>query len=641
MDEFKRIFKDLLKKKYSCEEEELEKQKLWDLFRNHILSLPNQDKIFFIESLLYFYPKNHLLYYYLGCIYNEMNDTFRALTWFKVSYIHNSSFIENLLDLCKILFDRDYDVELSKYLNEESYQLFKDDHRFLLLYGNYLYKTDKIYLALEMFEKVLKNDNLAYLTNVESLTSVPNVLRYDIRLSIVNTYGKILATLHRMEEAQSVYLEELYKSIEYKNNNKTINPYFIYDLQSLIYSNFIINLDYFYINDNEDIQKKYYSLIEDINPYQPSYDFTGWNIKNKKNKKRIGLLTSDLFFHAVSNFIIPIIENINKDNYEIIIFYNNDNLNHNQINTEYTIHHVYHKNTKELSDFIYNSKIDILFDLNGHTKHHRLDVFSMKPSPIQVSYLGFPNTTGLKTIDYRITDSICDPEDTTQYYSEKLIRLPKSFLLFKSILQDKNPILLLNEERKNDYQFIHLGMMNKTLKNSENFMLCVKKILSLLPQVKLFIKMDTNNIDDNHLLLKYKEFFSPYLNQIEFIHYCSNIDYFKLMYNLDILLDTFPYSGTTTTCNALHNSLPVVSLYKKNSHVHCVSSSLLIHSGFPSLVTYSEDEYIQKVIHLSTHVDELIELKKNIGKGFHNLMNEKEFIKGFEEILERMYEDSS
>jgi predicted O-linked N-acetylglucosamine transferase (SPINDLY family) len=113
----------------------------------------------------------------------------------------------------------------------------------------------------------------------------------------------------------------------------------------------------------------------------------------------------------------------------------------------------------------------------------------------------------------------------------------------------------------------------------------------------------------------------------------SDKDYIQLFYKIDILLDTFPYSGTTTSCNALYNSVPVISLYHKDYHSHNVTSSLLINSGLPELVAYNEEEYIQKVIQLSTNLEILNEYKRNIHTLFMKLMDKKEFMKSYEDLL--------
>lgn len=106
---------------------------------------------------------------------------------------------------------------------------------------------------------------------------------------------------------------------------------------------------------------------------------------------------------------------------------------------------------------------------------------------------------------------------------------------------------------------------------------------------------------------------------------------------IDILLDTSPYSGTTTTCNALYNSIPVITLYNENIHCHNVSSSILINMGNPELVAYSEEEYIEKTIQLVNSPEKIENYKKSLNKNFNKLMEPKEFMKSYENTLEELY----
>ena len=135
----------------------------------------------------------------------------------------------------------------------------------------------------------------------------------------------------------------------------------------------------------------------------------------------------------------------------------------------------------------------------------------------------------------------------------------------------------------------------------------------------------------------YKDALDVEEDRLIIVEFCSNEEYMNLFYKIDILLDTFPYSGTTTTCHALHASTPVVTLYHKDYHAHNVSSSLLINSGFPELVSYSKNEYVEKVIDLCNQPEKLAEYKTSIRQGFSELMEPKQFMKEYEDILSRLY----
>ena len=114
--------------------------------------------------------------------------------------------------------------------------------------------------------------------------------------------------------------------------------------------------------------------------------------------------------------------------------------------------------------------------------------------------------------------------------------------------------------------------------------------------------------------------------------------YNKLFSMVDIVLDTFPYSGTTTTCNSLYNSIPVVTLYHKDYHAHNVSSSLLKNAGLDELVTYSNEDYISLVKNLASNPSQIDEYKQTIHKKFTDSMNTIEFMQYYENILKELYE---
>ena len=356
------------------------------------------------------------------------------------------------------------------------------------------------------------------------------------------------------------------------------------------------------------------------------YDFS----KRKFNEKiKIGYVSYDFQNHAVSNFIIPILENHNKNYFEIYIFNNNLKYNNFKYNNIKLIN-INNLSTINVCNLIYSYEIDILFDLNGHTEGNRLDVFSKNPSPIQISYIGFPNTTGLESIKYRISDKIADNINSTQEYSEKIIYLPKCFLFFKTLGQNEK----VSYREVDDY--IILGCLNREKKNSLKVLDTWKNILQKCDKTKIIIKIDgKDNFNDK--ISFYKNILKINEDRIILLNKIEHIDYINLFYKIDILLDTFPYSGTTTTCNALYNSIPVITLYNKDIHSHNVSSSLLINSDLSELVAYNYEEYIDKVVDLYLHKDKINNYKRIIHDKFMKLMNIDTFMEDYEKLLSNLY----
>jgi hypothetical protein len=224
-----------------------------------------------------------------------------------------------------------------------------------------------------------------------------------------------------------------------------------------------------------------------------------------------------------------------------------------------------------------------------------------------------------------------DNPESLQKYSENLIKIPKCFLLYQSINQDK-PII----PRKTKETII-LGSLNNEIKNSKDLLETWKKILEICPNTKLVIKL--MSYDD---LIERQKYYMSKLNvtkdRLLLITQLDNVGYNKLFSMVDIVLDTFPYSGTTTTCNSLYNSIPVVTLYNKDYHAHNVSSSILKNAGLDELIAYNNSDYISLVKKLVANPSKIDEYKETIGKKFVDSMNTIEFMQSYENILKQLHE---
>jgi predicted O-linked N-acetylglucosamine transferase (SPINDLY family) len=368
-----------------------------------------------------------------------------------------------------------------------------------------------------------------------------------------------------------------------------------------------------------------YKLLNTLVPRAPKYDTI--RMRDPTKKIRIGYVSSDFIGHAVSNFILPILQNHNQDLFEVVLFPNNIRISEELLELGIEYHNIFKLKDKEAADLIHSLEIDILIELNGYTGNNRVAVLSYCPAPVQISYLGYPNTLGTDFIQYRITDEIVDPVDTIQYYSETLIRLPKCFLLYQPWHQTEP-----TKPRKTKGTVI-LGSLNKENKTSPEVLNTWKQILQECPNTKLLIKLDTTD-DKAERVLFYKEKLGVSENQLILITKTDKETYSKLFGMIDVLLDTFPYSGTTTTCNALYNSIPVVTLYQRNCHAHNVSTYVLKNCHLEELVAYSTEEYIEKVKSLVTDASRIDAYKNTIHRAFVHLMNPSEFMGVYENNLQ-------
>ena len=560
-----------------------------------------------LTKLIEIYPNEPAFYYYMGYSLKKINPH-KSFPFFQKSYEINPYNIENLIDYCDLLREFGYPKKVIELNQKIPFGDYLKDVRLLTTFINCKYKEYYFKDLLNQLLYIIKEKSKIHaITEHEKEWKFSNYLNTGHMFSYLGDHDKSI-----------IYSEkafEICKKFDLKNKLKLSGISNLLALEDYIYND--LNIHY-----NKALQ------INDLYPNKTTYIF------NKTHKKiRIGYISGDFLNHAVSNFILPILKNHNREHFDIHIFYNQKNIWEKFSDLKLQQHSIYNLSIEEAADLVNSFEIDILFDLNGYTENNRLDIFSLNPSPIQISYLGYPNTTGLKSIHYRITDKIADNIDSLQKYSETLIKMPKCFLLYDSINQE-HPIV----PRKTKDTII-LGSLNNEKKNSKQLLETWKKILEICPNTKLLIKLIA--YDD---LIERQSYYMKKLNvskdRLIMITKVDNDGYNKLFSMVDLVLDTFPYSGTTTTCNALYNSIPVVTLYHKDYHAHNVSSSLLINAGLDELVCDDTNQYINLVKYLTINPVKIDEYKKTVGEKFKKSMNVHEFMVSYENILKDLHNNN-
>jgi protein O-GlcNAc transferase len=251
----------------------------------------------------------------------------------------------------------------------------------------------------------------------------------------------------------------------------------------------------------------------------------------------------------------------------------------------------------EAAALIQRDSIAVLIDLTGHTTDHRLGLFALRPSPVQVTYLGYPNTTGLPAIDFRITDAIADPEGADAFYTERLLRLDRCFLCYMP--PENAPQVLLPGTDPN--RPITFGSFNNLAKITPEMIRIWSEILQQIPGSMLVIK--NRPLGDPAVAARFRALFAAQgigPERLELLHWIPGIDTHLAAYNrIDIALDTYPYHGTTTTCEALWMGRPVVT---RTGTVHAarVGTSLLCSMGLDDLVADSDPAYIDIAVGLAS-----------------------------------------
>jgi predicted O-linked N-acetylglucosamine transferase (SPINDLY family) len=575
-----------------------------------------------ITKLLVLYPNESQLYYMMGELFKKSNPI-KALVWYKICYQIDPNNKPNIIDMIITFFENGLTHQVFEIINpkEPIFMELMEDPRFLGTYSRC------------NFQQLYYKNGVPCLLKLIKLSSTKPCVTTEEKITKWANYHDLGYVYCAMGEIE--------KSLQYTNKAVELANKFNLDIWNklLSFSNSLCYADFLY-SDNDKIFEQYLK----INNYLPDnpifhYDARKKIIKNLyestktlPKKIKIGYLSSDFMYHAVANFIIPILKNHDKTKFEIILYANQTQLDADIFKSLNLQNHIIkNMSDKDVATLINKHNIDILFDLNGHTVNNRLGVFTYHPAPIQIAYLGFPNTTGLKSIQYRITDVVADPATSKQRYSETLLKLPRCFLLYKSINQQEPMVPRITPTNK-----IIIAAINKENKNSTFVLEIWKKILKHCPNTNIMIKLETFDNNEERM-----EFYSQKLDtnpeRIILINKLQNDDYNKIFSKIDILLDPFPYSGTTTTCNALFNSIPLVSLYNENYHAHNVSCSLLINCGLSDLVAKTEEEYIDIIKYLVDNPWKIDEYKKTIHEKFMKLMEPGPFMKEYEGVLMDVY----
>ncbi len=286
---------------------------------------------------------------------------------------------------------------------------------------------------------------------------------------------------------------------------------------------------------------------------------------------------------------------------------------------------------ERVAELIRRDGIDLLVDLTGHTSSNRLPVFARKPAPVQITWLGYPNTTGLEAIDYRLTDAVCDPPGATEHlHTEELIRLPHGFLCYQPPLNAPS----LCDPPSQTRGHLTFGAFNHLSKVTPEAIRTWARILLRLPQARLVMK--GKPFCDPATRERYSGLFSTQgvdPGRVELLHWMPGIEQHLAQYNrVDVALDTFPYNGTTTTCEALWMGVPVITL-RGAAHAGRVGTGLLHGIGLPEWAAGDQDQYVDLAVQLAGDVRTRKILRASLrgrmlqsplcdGKGFARQMEE-------------------
>jgi protein O-GlcNAc transferase len=336
------------------------------------------------------------------------------------------------------------------------------------------------------------------------------------------------------------------------------------------------------------------------------------NDRSVGRRLRVGYVSPDFRSHSVAHFLGPLLASHNPDRIEVFCY---AEVSWPDASTERFKRRADHWVTtvgtsdEALAERIRNDGIDILVDLAGHTSKNRLPVFARKPAPVQVTWLGYPNTTGLDAIDYRLVDAVTDPDgEADAFASEALVRLPSGFLCYGA--RDEAPAPTTPPCLSSG--FVTFGSFNNPAKLSATTLDVWAQVLARVPRARLLLKgKPFGDAATRALYLDRLAERGVAAERVELVGWLPDQAHLALYDRIDIALDPFPYNGTTTTCEALWMGVPVVTL-RGDRHAGRVGASLLTQVGVTDLITDSVEAYVMTAVALAGDPARLTDLRRSL-----------------------------
>lgn len=406
-------------------------------------------------------------------------------------------------------------------------------------------------------------------------------------------YGNFLVLLGRIDEA----IENLRRAI-------AINP----ELMSA-YSNLLFALNYSADYTPEAIFREHIEwdrcyaapLMRSIGPHR--------NPRVPDRSLKIGYVSANFRDHAVSYFFESTLRYHNYDRLEVYCYSDvlkPDAFTDRMRGYPCTWRNIVGENDDSVAQLIEKDGIDILVDLSGHTDV-RLLVFARKPAPVQVTWNGYPNTTGMSAMDYRVTDAYADPPGTTEHlHTEQLVRLPEIYMAYQQ--PGESPAVVAPPSLAKGY--VTFGSFNTLPKIGPQVIAVWAQILRALPTARLMIL----TVPEGSARARLAQAFAAHgigPERLELIARLPSRQFLEAHQRADIALDPFPYNGTTTTCQTLWMGVPLITL-AGSSHVSRVGVSMLSNLGLERLIARDPQEYVSLAVALAEDHQELAVLRAGL-----------------------------
>jgi protein O-GlcNAc transferase len=362
------------------------------------------------------------------------------------------------------------------------------------------------------------------------------------------------------------------------------------------------------------------------------------NIPDPNRRLRIGFVSGDFQVHVVPLFLMPVLEERDRSAIEVYCYSTGDTADKftEQLRNLADVWRTTSRmSPDEVADLIHRDRIDILVDLAGHSGTPNLRIFALRPAPIQATWVGYLNTTGLSRIQYRISDDHSDPPGLTErYHTEQLFRLPHSQWCYR-------PFVEIDYEHEAPVErngYVTFGSFNQTVKITPAVRKLWGEILTQVPDSRLVVV----GVVDNRAR---EDFYRDLENagvsrdRITMVPYIPIEEYYRWFGRVDITLDTMPFSGGTTTCDALWMGAPVITCPGIRSWSRS-AASILTTLGLKDWIAESPQDYVRQAVQLARNPARIAELRKSLRSRMiaSPLMDKPLFARDMENAFRRMWQ---
>lgn len=486
------------------------------------------------------------------------------------------------------------------------------DHPYsVFLSARIFWLQGKFFVALVLLENYFRVDSSNGRIDFSSESSYWQV-NEDVRERVLNLLARCYKFYGLTELASDCYL-------------RSSNVVKHFPSKVLEYSNYLFNAHYIFMSREEyfRIHAGFDNLFKDIKKYKHK------SFVHKRHRKiRLGYISPDFRQHVVLLFIWAMLTQYDREKFEVYCF------SYSRVEDQYSDYiksqvtawfNICELNFSQAAKLIYGQEIDILVELAGHSRNNCLPVLAYRPAPVQVCGIGYFATTGLRTVDYFLTDKYLVQEENTEhfeaqvadvrlqesrYFVEKLLVLPHSHFCYKPLENMPEPMSAPCMKKG----YVTFGSFNNLSKVNDTVLAVWAEILQRVPGSRLFLKGDLLSDEEGRDIVRQK-LVSLGIEEARLELRGFSRSYLTEYYEMDVALDTFPYPGGGTTCDALYMGVPVVSL-GDGSHGGNFGISLLKNAGLDFCCTYSHEEYVEKAVLLAGD----FELLDALHLGLRNMM---------------------